>query len=95
MWRNWQTCLPAGRRALKKYDYYLRYKKLTKNYIYVGLTNNLERRVSQHNLGKEKTTKPYAPFLLIYKENFLSRREARSKEKYLKSGFGKEFLKSL
>ncbi len=68
---------------------------LAKNYIYVGLTDNLERRINQHNSGKSKTTKPYMPFVLIYQEKHETRAEARIREKYLKSGIGKEFLKSL
>ena len=65
-----------------------------RNYIYVGLTDDLERRVHEHNSGWEKTTKPYRPFNLIFAESFSTRTEARMKEKYLKSGVGKEFLKS-
>ena len=68
---------------------------LARNYIYVGLTDNLERRINQHNSGRSKTTKPYAPFVLIYHEEHETRPEARIREKYLKSGIGKEFLKSL
>ncbi len=70
-------------------------KSKIKKYIYVGLTNNINRRFLQHNTGKEKTTKPYLPFDLIYTKEFESRVEARKHEKYLKSGSGKEFLKSL
>jgi putative endonuclease len=70
-------------------------KSINRNYIYVGLTDNVERRVSQHNNGYERTTKPYAPFKLIYWEKFNSRQEARQKEKFLKSGVGKEQLKLL
>jgi len=66
-----------------------------RNYIYVGLTNNLERRFAEHNSGKNKTTRPYRPFVLIHSESFETREEARQREKYLKSGIGKEFLKSL
>lgn len=64
-----------------------------RNYIYVGLTSNLERRLNEHNLGYEKTTKPYAPFLIIYHEICETRIEARIREKYWKSGIGKEKLK--
>ena len=68
---------------------------LNKNYIYVGQTNSLSRRFNQHNLGLEKTTRFYKPFRIIYSEEFLNRLQAREKEKYLKSGVGKEFLKSI
>ncbi len=70
-------------------------QSINRNYIYVGLTDNLERRLSQHNLGYNRTTKPYAPFTLIWSEIFETRPEARVREKYLKSGVGKEFLKLL
>ena len=70
-------------------------KSRNKNYIYVGLTNNPERRITQHNTGKEKTTKSYAPFERILLEHFETRNEARLREKYLKSGIGKEYLKKL
>ncbi len=68
---------------------------VNRNYIYVGMSNNVERRVSQHNKGYEKTTKPYVPFKLIFKEICSSRIEARKREKYWKSGTGKEKLKLL
>ncbi|WP_350216825.1 hypothetical protein [Ekhidna sp.] len=50
-----------------------------------------------HNSGYERTTKALAPFkLLLYKEDgYATRKNARAREKYLKSGAGKEFLKSL
>ena len=70
-------------------------KSESRQYIYVGLTDNLERRIAQHNSGKSKTTKPYRPFRLIFSEKFSSRIEAREKEKYLKSTTGKRFLYKL
>ena len=68
---------------------------LTRRYIYVGLTNSLERRVKQHQNGHEKTTAPYRPFRLIHSECHATRKTAREREKYLKSGVGKEFLKAI
>ena len=70
-------------------------KSINRNYIYVGLTNDIERRFEQHQKGQNKTTSPYKPFVLIYQENFLTRIEARKREIYLKAGSGKEFLKQL
>ena len=66
-----------------------------RNYIYVGLTNDISRRLKEHNLGYNKTTRPYRPFRLILSEKFETRLKARTREKYLKSGIGKEFLKTL
>jgi putative endonuclease len=70
-------------------------KSNNRNYIYVGMSNNLERRLDEHNRRQNKSTKAYAPFTLLYSESFDSRSDARVKEKYLKSGVGKAFLKSL
>ena len=70
-------------------------KSENKNYVYVGLTNNPNRRLAQHNSKKEKTTRSYAPYKAILTEEYQTRIEARQREKYLKSGIGKEFLKSL
>jgi putative endonuclease len=68
---------------------------LNRNYIYVGLSSNLEQRFKRHNDGYEKTTKPYAPFRLIYTENCSDRPSARIREKYWKSGIGKEKLRKI
>ena len=68
---------------------------IEKNYIYVGLTSNFEERLKRHNGLKERTTKFYAPFKLIYLEEVATRIDARVREKYWKSGIGKEKLRSL
>ncbi len=45
-------------------------KSLERQYIYVGLTNSLERRMEEHNQGYNKTTKPYKPFCFdIFRES--------------------------
>ena len=68
---------------------------LVRSYIYVGLTSDLDERFKRHNSGREKTTKPYRPFKLIMAEEVSTRVEARKREKYWKSGVGKERLKNL
>ncbi len=70
-------------------------KSVERNYLYVGMTSDINRRVIEHNYGENKSTKAYRPFVLIYSEGFPDRVSARKKEKYLKSGIGKEFLKTL
>ena len=68
---------------------------LKHNYIYVGLTKNIAKRIKRHNDGRERTTKFYAPFELIYSEVCNTRVEARLREKYWKSGIGKEQLREI
>ena len=65
------------------------------NRIYVGFTENIERRLREHNSGKTVSTKGYKPWKLIYTETAKDRLEARRREKFLKSGVGKEFLRNL
>jgi putative endonuclease len=64
-----------------------------RNYIYVGLTDDFDRRLHQHNMGYNKTTKPYRPFHVLLVESYPTRIKAREREKYLKTGQGKAFLK--
>jgi putative endonuclease len=68
---------------------------INRNYIYIGISDNPERRIAQHNLGYNRTTKPYSPFQVVKIEKFNNRAEARKREKYLKSGCGKELIKQI
>jgi len=63
--------------------------------VYVGLTSNVNRRLSEHNSGRVFSTKGYRPWHLFYTKDCRTRIEARTLEKQLKSGYGKEFLKSI
>ncbi|MEQ8472135.1 MAG: GIY-YIG nuclease family protein [Marinoscillum sp.] len=60
---------------------------------YTGMTDNLERRLEEHNNGKTKSTRAYKPWVIVYSEEYQTREEARIREKYLKSGSGREWLK--
>ena len=62
--------------------------------IYVGQTADLQNRIKQHNAGCTKTTWFYKPWKLIFKVECFDRIQAREKEKYLKSGCSKEFLRN-
>lgn len=74
------------------YVYLLKSKKTDKWYI--GSTMNLQKRILNHNLGKNKSTKHGAPWKLIYCEISLNINDARAREKYLKSGMGRKYLKN-
>ena len=64
-------------------------------YIYVGMTKDVDARLARHNKGREKITKPYAPFQLIFTEVCANRVKAREREKYWKSGIGKQKLRDV
>lgn len=70
-------------------------KSIENDYIYVGLTSNLEERLRRHNNGYERTTKPFRPFKLLYCETLENRVLARQRLKYFKSGVGKKLLRDL
>jgi putative endonuclease len=63
--------------------------------IYVGMALSAEKRLKEHNNGKNRYTKGLRPWELFKIEYFPDWQQARVREKFLKSGAGKEFLKSL
>lgn len=75
--------------------YYTYVLKSSKNDdLYVGWTNNLVSRVKKHNKGLVFSTKSKMPLKLIYYEACLSKESAIKREKSLKTGFGRKYLKS-
>jgi len=70
-------------------------KSVSVNKTYVGHTNNLERRLAEHNSGKSQFTKAYKPWRIIYSVKFNTRVEAIEREKYFKSSSGRVFVKSI
>ncbi|MFV0376651.1 MAG: GIY-YIG nuclease family protein [Mangrovibacterium sp.] len=63
--------------------------------IYIGFSSTLERRIKEHNSGKTPSTKGYCPWNLIFAEQCSTRIEAEEREKFYKSGKGKEILKKM
>jgi len=61
--------------------------------LYTGWTTNLKRRMEKHNTGKVETTKNRYPLHLVYYEGCLSKDKAIQREKQLKTGFGRAYLK--
>lgn len=59
---------------------------------YIGYTDNLERRIKQHNSRKSKSTKYRAPFKLLFNEEFDNISEAKQRELWWKSGIGRKRL---
>ncbi len=61
---------------------------------YTGYTGDLRKRFNKHNTKKSTYTKYRGPYKLIYYEACLSEEDARSREKYLKSGMGERYIKN-
>lgn len=74
------------------YTYILKSEVDKKNYT--GYTKDLNLRFEKHNKGLVKSTKDRRPLKLIYFEACLSQRDALNREKYLKTHYGKMFLKN-
>lgn len=62
--------------------------------FYTGCTNDLRARFDQHQSGKVSSTKNRGPFEVIYYEACLNKYDAYTREKYLKTGMGKRYLKN-
>lgn len=73
------------------YVYVLRSE--TSGMLYTGCTSDLRKRLAEHNNGKSTYTKGRGPFELIYYEAYRDRKDAFAREKHLKSGPGKNYLK--
>ena len=64
--------------------------------IYVGMTNNLNRRMTEHRRRQSSSTRRLTgDFKVVYQKSFADHAQARVHEKYMKSGGGRQLLKSV
>lgn len=75
------------------YFYILRSKSNKK--LYLGFASNLKKRLKEHNLRENLSTKPNAPYELIYFSGFKSRKDAIECEKYFKTTSGWKRIKNM
>lgn len=68
-------------------------KSTQHSFIYVGSSQNVEKRVLSHNMGENQSTKHYAPFTLEAYIALRTEKKAIELEKYFKTGSGKSVLK--
>lgn len=61
--------------------------------FYTGFTTDLKNRLSEHATGMVRSTKDRRPFKLIHYEYFINEKDAKAREVFLKSGFGRDQLK--
>jgi putative endonuclease len=74
------------------YYVYILVSKVNGN-LYKGFTKDLSRRLKEHNMGYTRSTKAGRPWELVYSEKVNDLQEARLREKFFKSGIGREFIK--
>lgn len=77
-----------------KYYVYILYS-LRDGGFYIGFTNNLKSRLTKHAEGEVTATKLRTPFKLIHYEYFINEEDAKAREEFLKSGFGRKQLKEI
>jgi putative endonuclease len=62
--------------------------------FYIGFSTDLKRRLAEHGRGASFATKSRGPWQLIYYEAYTEREDAEGREKFLKSGGGRRFLRA-
>lgn len=62
--------------------------------FYVGYTNDMKKRLADHKNGKVSSTKNRRPLELVYYEGCLKQQDATEREKYLKTAWGKRYIKN-
>lgn len=78
----------------QKYYVYILYS-FKDNKLYIGFTNNLKRRLAEHAKGLVVATKNRTPVKLIHYEYFINEKDAKAREKFLKSGYGRKQFKEI
>jgi len=76
---------------MKEYQVYLLQSKNDENQKYIGISENLENRIKEHNLGNSKHTSKYKPWKLVAYFTFFDKCKAYEFEKYLKTHSGRAF----
>jgi putative endonuclease len=76
------------------YTLYILYSKTIDSY-YVGYTNSIERRLTEHNRKKEKYTDKGIPWMLVHREIYMTKKVVMAREKFIKSKKSKTFILEL
>lgn len=89
-----KACMAGGAQWFKimYYTYILKSEK--DEQLYIGFTQDLRKRIGEHNSGLVDATKDRRPLVLIYYEACMDKKKAIGREKYFKTGFGRRFLKN-
>jgi putative endonuclease len=75
--------------------YYVYVLESRKNDLYIGFTGDLRKRIKEHNLGLNFSTKRDKPWSLIHYEAYINKKDVIRREKYLKTSQGSRLLKRM
>ncbi len=88
--------MPGSENSIASMFYYVYIlQSIKKNNLYVGYTEDLRKRLREHNRGLNFSTKPYKPWKLIHYEAYRNKKDAERREKYLKINQGARLLKRM
>ncbi|KKU87090.1 hypothetical protein A3A64_04030 [Candidatus Gottesmanbacteria bacterium RIFCSPLOWO2_01_FULL_48_11] len=79
---------------MKFFYVYILFNK-SKNFIYIGYSENLKQRIKEHNSGYSQSTKAYIPLELIHYEAYKNKKDAKRREMYLKTNKGRTTLMTM
>ena len=77
-----------------EYHYVYVLRSLKDKMFYVGFTHDIKKRISEHNKGTVPSTRARIPFELVYWEGCLNQQDATRREKYLKTAWGKRYIRN-
>lgn len=88
--------MPGSRNSIAIMFYYVYFLESLKNKnLYIGYTNDLNRRIKEHNRGLVFSTKPFLLWRIIFFEAYRNEKDAKRREAYLKTSQGSRLLKRM
>ncbi len=78
-----------------KFYYVYVLRSIKKEYTYIGYSEDLKTRLDYHNSSKVLSTKPYAPLELIHYEAYRNMKDAKRRERYLKTSGGRTTIRTM
>ncbi len=79
---------------MERYYYVYVLQSIKDGEFYVGYSHNIQGRVEEHNKGKVPSTRLRLPMKLVYWEGCINQQDATQREKYLKTAWGKRYIKN-
>ncbi len=84
--------MPGSENSTEKFHYVYLLQSLKNKGLYIGVTDDLRKRLRAHNEGLNFPTKPHRPWQLIHYEAYRNMKDAERREKYLKTNQGSRLL---